>query len=249
MQIFNQHKDFSHDSWPIVFIHLTLITLLPDRWFCRSCVEGFFFLPRKYENENIICSPNRLGQQSSCVFFQPLKKKSRLSCVTICTRRARHQTSREVLGAKSVLSGYLLLRSVRTVETLQLLFLIRYNWHWSEAPSQQPSDNNYNDSFTFITRADVPLSLSLPLGEASRKRRVFNYKRKQTTFAHHVHVFWFCCNEGDTSLENTDIMLKGSDFDSLVSSSSPVQCNHHYCTSGNAICWYRFDPLIYMYLQ
>lgn len=136
------------------------------------------------------------------------------------------------------------------------MFTWLYNAGLRGTPSQHPSDNNYNDSFTFIIEQTSLFVCVLAWGGLSvTKWQVFNSKNKQTTPRTCVLVY---CNEGDTS---TKIML--SSYEGLLRHRYQilrlipplvVKSNHHYCKSGNPICWY-FDPLmsvrqwIYMCVQ
>lgn len=95
---------------PSMLFHLTLITLLADRWFCRSCVKGFYPTAAT-KNENIICSWINLAcgtwesfsifKKSVSALFKPF-----VSCNDMLA--GRPSVFRDFLGARSVFSAYLL---------------------------------------------------------------------------------------------------------------------------------------------
>lgn len=95
---------------PSMLFHLTLITLFSDRWFCSSCVEGFYpTAAPKNENENIICSWINLAR-SPYVSFSIFKKVfqhclNHLSRVMICYQVC-HQIYRGFLGAQTYYEDY-----------------------------------------------------------------------------------------------------------------------------------------------
>lgn len=76
-------------------------------------------------------------------------------------------------------------------------------WHYNVGlwgiPSQHPSDNNYNDSFSTIIQQTSLFVCVLAWGDRSvSKWRVFNYEHKHTTPRTYVLVY---SNEGDTSVK------------------------------------------------